>query len=149
MDYASLPIEILAYTAGIVDGEGCISISAYKDARTSEKRFRGDMAVGMTNKDVIDWLGETLDGNVYKARASYDKTKAVYVWQMCAADAAKLLSAILPFLIVKKKQAELMIKFAATMTIRGEVGRKGLAKDVHSARSEMAKLSSILNRKGP
>jgi len=103
----------LAYIAGIVDGEGCIT-RAGKHLRTS---------ICNTDRRLIDRLKELLGEGVtsYLKRERSEKHKTGHVLVIGrAADNKRLLELLLPFLIVKREQANLAIKFYESRFERGQ-----------------------------
>lgn len=150
IEYSELPPTTLAYAAGLIDGEGCIRVGKYHDTRNGRRLgFRGQLSIGMTDRKALEWLRDTLGGNFYLGRTSYDRTKAAYNWTMRTTDAARLLTAILPYLIIKREQALMLIEFAATLHQPGKWGRAGLPSSLLAHRAGLAARSLELNKKGP
>lgn len=145
-EYHNLPTAVLAYAAGIIDGEGCIRIGRYTNTKTGKIGYRGMIQVGMTNRLAIEWLKDNLGGNFYVGRTSYDRRKPCFNWIMRAADGAKLLSALLPYLIVKREHADLFIEFHKT--VGKHLGRHGVPRLLNDKRRAMAVRSLELNAKG-
>jgi len=98
--------EKLAYCAGIIDGEGCISI--HDGPRQRNWTIR--VTVDMQSEKIINFLIGTFGGHsnrVEKATAKY----AIYYWYMCGAKAFEILKKIKPYLVEKRPQADEAIKF--------------------------------------
>lgn len=90
---------VLGYIAGIIDGEGCI-------LHRSDGLFQ--VKVGMTDETVIRWL-EEFGGKVVINRKLPNR-KLSWTWHVSRKkDVAALLTAILPYMIVKKEKAKLTI----------------------------------------
>ncbi|MCJ7828131.1 MAG: LAGLIDADG family homing endonuclease [Dehalococcoidia bacterium] len=70
----------LAYTAGIMDGEGCISITCNKK-KSSRKgiEYRIRVNVANTNEWLVNWLKFNFGGCVTKARPR-ENCKQMYQW---------------------------------------------------------------------
>lgn len=104
--------EILAYAAGIVDGEGHISI-----VRNAAPQYRiGYMyrlTVGVTNTNVwlINWMQFQFGGKIYQRCDKRPNRKTAWVWLVHQNGASEFLKLILPYLLIKKPQAELAIQF--------------------------------------
>ena len=93
-----------AYLAGIIDGEGCFSIS-----RRSDRHYSPLISVGMVEQTVINKLKETYGGNVYKEEGKY---RPIYKWQVRNFDSIiVILDKLKPYLTVKCKSAELLREF--------------------------------------
>jgi len=96
----------LAYMAGIVDGEGSINlIKASSRHRHPAGEIYAQLGVTNTNEWVIRWFQYTFGGSINK-----DK-KGCYRWNVTHRKAAKILRVLLPYLRIKKPQAELAILF--------------------------------------
>lgn len=91
----------LAYFAGILDGEGCITIIS------SEERLRVRMYVTNCGRGLMDWLVEKFGGRVYARIA--DSGKTVYSWVAQEASIGPILVAARPYLKVKHEQADIAI----------------------------------------
>lgn len=94
--------ERLAYMAGIVDGEGCITI------HSTRGYFGLEIYVVNTYKPLLDWVESLFGGATYLHKV---KTSPRWDWQIRGKDAQDLLITLLPYLIVKRNQAELAIAF--------------------------------------
>jgi hypothetical protein len=91
------------YAAGFFDGEGNISI-----ASTGKKAYELNLRVIIGQKDFTPLLKfkEKWGGSV-----DYGRQSKVYFWRGGAKIAEKFLRDVLPFLIVKKAQAEIALDF--------------------------------------
>ena len=100
------------YVAGIIDGEGCIYLSnrhnGYKDHRSMELHVK----VGMANEWVINFLLMQF-GGVKSIRKHHQiiRYKQIYEWAANGKKAGKFLKLVLPYLQIKRPQAELGIAF--------------------------------------
>ncbi len=101
----------LAYCAGIIDGEGSISITL----RGGRGRWRPMhslvCSVAMTSSEAIGLLENMFGGMVRVAMAKSQKHKNQWIWSISADRAEACLSKILPFLRVKRRQADLGLDF--------------------------------------
>ena len=90
-----------AYIAGILDGEGTISIS---NSQYMTVRIRN------TNKGVLEWIqGVTGAGKIYGDSRS--KARRCYSLEMTANKAAAFLHLVLPYIRIKRKQAILALNY--------------------------------------
>ena len=95
--------EILAYIAGIFDGEGSIEFKKYRGT-DGVTRHRIRIMVSNTSKELMDFLVSNIGGKVTKCKGS---KKPVYQWQLTRAlDVFIFCKAILPYLIVKRTKVE-------------------------------------------
>lgn len=104
-----LPDWKLAYIAGIIDGEGCISLS--KEKKTGY--FIPSIFVGMCDSMCINILHMyTGLGSLSHRAPSHWGNKHVYIWQVRnRLEIYLLLKAVHPYLITKRKQADVLLEF--------------------------------------
>ena len=92
----------LAYLAGFIDADGGI----YKRGNNQGKAI---VSVFNNNRDVMDWIKKEIGGNyvnVHKERNLRNGHSPSYQWYVTRANDVKaLLSAILPYMIVKQERA--------------------------------------------
>ena len=123
-------IAQIAYLAGIIDGEGSIYIGNFsKNKKTNVPYYQTNVQVTNTDKPLIDWLYETFGGLVSKRTTrqhASNSRKQAYIWTASGERVTHLCELILPYLIAKKRQCEIMIKMRATFTenhcIKGHQG---------------------------
>jgi len=99
------------YIAGIIDGEGSLIIEKGKN----RKNFDFCIRITNTSVTVIEWLRRRIGGNILSRKpTAYKNTlgkKTIYVLTIDRqADLVKLLTFITPYLIIKRRQAEIMLK---------------------------------------
>lgn len=110
----TLPDWQLGYIAGIVDGEGSIGIGRYQSC------YRTYLYVGMTSELCISTLRYITGVGGITHRVSRNVMHSdAYVWQVCAhKELHPLLQKILPYLLVKKGQAEIVVAFCERRACR-------------------------------
>lgn len=97
----------LAYLAGLIDGEGCISIKHNK----GNDNFFPWVAVGMTQLEGVELLARVFGGKIREDRTSNRKS-IMYRWEKNKReDVVCLLQSILPYLRVKKALAIIVLSF--------------------------------------
>jgi len=110
--------EQISYLAGIIDGEGsvCIEIQS-KSVRWSRKcdYYSLRLLVINTYLPMLQWI-ESIFGGTIRERKGPSHYRQCYRWNLCSHKASKVLVACIPYMIIKKKHAEIFIKFAETMT---------------------------------
>ena len=79
----------LGYTAGIIDGEGCICIFRY-DARKVKTRFGLTITVDNTNEWLCQWLKFNWGGYV-TAQQGTDNKSPLWIWAIRGEKSAELL----------------------------------------------------------
>jgi hypothetical protein len=113
------PIQ-LSYIAGIVDGEGSISVYQHKKRRGKEYLdYTYGLHVSVTNtyKPVVDWLQKKTGlGSIGSKLRDKENYKTAYTWVLQVNQIQPFLEALLPYLIIKHAQAELMLEFLTKCT---------------------------------
>lgn len=109
---------VLAYTAGIIDGEGYIGVDRQKAKGGTEGRrndfYRLNVSVNVTDKSMTDFLMLHF-GGYYRTRKRHTcNKKLVHAWHLDGQKAIAFLTAIKPFMVVKPEQAELAIEFRSS-----------------------------------
>ena len=104
------------YIAGIVDGEGCVTVIKRLEKHMDRVSYRLVVQVSMTHEGVIKALQDSIGGS-YSAIHWHTRrnNRTAYQWRKYGVDAVELLQSILPYLIVKKAEAELAIAFQGNL----------------------------------
>jgi len=102
-------IAQLAYMAGIIDGEGALTITSIKN----EKRqiFQTSIGVSSTDKILIDWIVEVFGGwqkEYTPKQTPKNSRKKVYRWQITGTNIDVFLSLIKPYILIKRREVELL-----------------------------------------
>jgi len=143
------PVD-LAYMAGIVDGEGCFFMCKLPkkegDGYTTE-HYRGLLKIDNTDIRLLDWIDNTFSGTSSarcRSTSSRKFEREVFTWNATGDRLLDLCEQILPYLIIKKEQCEIMIRFRKTYTAK--LGSNKLSKETIEARQtcleEIRKLNS-------
>lgn len=145
-------IAQLAYLAGLIDGEGCFIIGAYaKNPKTGTPHFHTTIQLSSVDECVIDWLVENFGGkkSFYTAKQTpKNSRRAVFRWTIWSDHVKHVCQVILPYLVIKKNQAEIMIQmrdtFEKTRMKKGQQGTQPIDKDVLDIRHKLfLKLKSL------
>ena len=88
---------ILAYLAGIIDGEGCV---AYQNDGMGHRRF--EMAVKMTDKGTIYLLQQVFGGHIAYVKAKL-KRKETWRWRVSSRTACRVYHQIEKYLRIKRQ----------------------------------------------
>ncbi len=116
----------LSYLAGIIDGEGTILIVKQSQSTKKNPSFCLALSFCSTDKCLCDWVRDRFGGSIVHSRQKNDKWKDAYRWQIRSNNALKILLDILPFLIIKKIQADYAICFQKE---RRKPGIKGITQE--------------------
>lgn len=107
----SVPAEILAYCAGVIDSDGTIGVkrNTYKVRvikDSGQPSYSERVCVKQVEREAVDLLKSTFGGYQFVERPSVKNGKPLYGWQVTDIKATRCLVLILPFLRIKKRQAE-------------------------------------------
>lgn len=107
-----------AWAAGFIDGEGFIGTvectrkdKTRKNGDPVNRQFSLHVHVAQTKRPVLEQLQSILGGSLGTSRC---KTGIVYQWRAYGDNAVAALQKIIPYLVGKKRQAELCLEFQAT-----------------------------------
>lgn len=107
--------KILAYTAGIIDGEGCIGIQKQKICgEMKSPHYRQFVEVKNTDERLIDFLCENFDGHKAIENRKTVNHKIVYKWYADSNRATEFLKMIYPYLVMKKEQVDVVMELRTT-----------------------------------
>lgn len=138
-----LPEGTIGFIAGIIDGEGSITIEIQSKCEVRKDNYYSvRLLVINTCKPLVDWLEKTLGGHV-STRKKIEGQKYCYKWNICSYNARDILIMCLPYMIVKKKQAEVLIKF-----MNLDKGGWRVPEYVKEARIQMYQELKALNKSG-
>lgn len=91
---------IIAYIAGIVDGEGSIVIERTKN------HYKARLHISSSSREIVDFCQSSFDcGHVYKYNDHQPNHRLAYQWVVNSKMAQRVLLELLPYLILKKRQA--------------------------------------------
>lgn len=125
-----------AYIAGMIDADGCIQAG-----KGSGKYAYGRVEVHLVQKELIliDKLWECFGGCVnVVSRKHRSGIKHYYRWQITGPKCVELLKGIEPYLIVKKKQAQLGIELGNLIRAKTGYRKRKLPKEVIERRLQLA-----------
>ena len=103
-----------AYIAGIIDGEGTIAL-----ARVHPQEMPSpELSISNTNLEVLKWIQKRTGGRIQKKKAMKANHRDAYVLRLRRSHALRVLKIVIPFLLIKKQQAELLISHYLKLTPR-------------------------------
>jgi len=120
--------------AAFIDGEGSIVISHYEGKGASDSL---SIQIANTDPRLPEWCHASFGGYLTKCRNR--KWRPLLAWHARGELAAFLLRECLPFLLLKKEQAEIALTFQTTKKRRGNWGgtRFPLSQDVLQEREQL------------
>ena len=106
--------NILSYFAGIVDGEGSIGIAKCKGESNGyirQYRYRPFFSITNTHLPMLQYLKKHFGGSI----AYSDERTQCYNMTFSANKIREILPELIPYLLIKKKQAEIVLEFLNRM----------------------------------
>ena len=118
-----------AYLAGLIDGEGCITLTVSKKGQLPQPQ----LSISNKNLEVLRWVrqqtgyGSLITKKPYKANHSI-----TYAWQInCVGRVTQVLSSVCKYLIIKKRHAKLiMLEYPKCTPRNGRYSSKQLFEKV-------------------
>ena len=117
---------LLAWMAGFVDGEGCLTITRQDRKNRPTPQWRPFITIANTHKQSLEIFhkqyGGTLRFNAEK-RASKTGVKwsDSWTWYCQQTSVKKFCEDLLPFLVVKKEQAKILLSFINNIQTSGRL----------------------------
>jgi hypothetical protein len=141
-----MEIAILAYAAGLVDGEGSFTLDIVHSPHGKKYTSYVCRAVVVnTDQECLYFLQKHFEGSVFQRTKESDKRKATYVWRIFGENLEAFCKLILPFSIIKKRHIELILAFRKLYwNRRGEV-----TPSLHAEREKYYIAMRQLNQTGP
>ena len=140
-----------AYLAGLIDGEGSIfvqRVKTYNFIKMSKSgyHYRSGLQIRMTDRATVAWAKSVTGcGNVLDCKPPKGNRRPAFRWSLWSKQASTLLLILLPYLKLKKPNAENLIKFQSRM---GIAGRAGTPKSEMARREKLRQISLKLNKRG-
>lgn len=107
-----MSVEDIIYLAGLLDGEGCIYISKYKRKGKQNYYYLMRVVISGTSRELMLWVYSIFGGCFCKDCHLPRKNRAVnFKIQWGDNKACELLKLVLPYLKLKRPEAELAISF--------------------------------------
>lgn len=135
-----LSVEQAAYLAGAIDGEGCISSCGFSSLR---------VAIANTNRPWLEQLQTWVGGTIQEHRGRFNKRPS-YSLVLRVEESGEALAQCQPYLILKKKQAELYFRLVGLRQQYARGTRRGYRADHEyaAARDEVFAELRLLNKRG-
>lgn len=141
----------LAYIAGIIDGEGCISVSkqSTREGKPRESTTHSPkIIISNTDARLFIWLRDVLGVcNVHPTSNSRmsDSYRECWSLYLAGSNCDRLLIAVLPYLVLKREQALLCLGFRQIGISRQG---KALPENVVDMREAVYQRVKSLNKRG-
>jgi len=142
--------EKLAYLAGLIDGEGYLGLlAAKKNGVVTNYKVR--LCITNSSLEIMEWLVQNFGANYYAKTVkpeNQNKHKVAYTWHINCGQAGRLIEAVRPYLLIKRKQADIL---AAYRLLQENSVRTCLKhfKFPLNLREEIHSIIKTLNHRGP
>lgn len=100
----------LAYLAGMIDGDGFITITA--SVRAGKEYFGPQVGIAGTRREPHDLAASLWGGKVSRYEPKNPTHRAQFQWQRVGNSAVAVLEAIFPYLLIKQEHAVLALELA-------------------------------------
>lgn len=137
-----------SYVAGLFDGEGTFTMSSLKRKGLPDYVF-GEIYITNTNQEIMSWLKDNFGGSIRVSRYGEKGWKDCYKWFLSQKGRRQFIEQIIPFLIIKKKQASLLLELFTLMELQkaSKRGTGGLTKSEVTSRNKILLQVKILNKR--
>jgi len=141
----------LAYLAGIIDGEGCFFIGLFRTKATKNLlNYHTYIKISNNEKSLIDWIREKAGAtNIQQERPTRKSlvNRSCYSSQITGTTLDALLPKILPYLVIKRRQCEIMMRMRSTFVPHRRLQKKEISQETHDIRYQCyLELRSINSR---
>lgn len=114
--------ELMAYLAGIIDGDGSLSI--IREKRGDSFSFYPCIQVSNVFEGMIQLFKEKFGGTFKKKTKQPHQKKDQFVWCVRGLDSCKsVIEKLRPYLVLKAKQSDLMLEFISTKGTNDDIIR--------------------------
>lgn len=145
LDQASFDMD-LAWSAGFVDGEGCLSIARQKQSSNNNICYRLKFSVVQNNLEVLEEVQTILDESsaIYKLKRTDSANRQSYTLTYDGRHALNAIKKLRPYLRRKRYEADAVFKMYEETKIGQRPGPKGWPPEIYEAREKWTKKLSRL-----
>ncbi len=110
-DFSGDSETVSAYAAGLIDGEGCITIQRISCPKQGYCIYQLRVIVGNTEHAMLDWLQSHFGGSIQQKAEKRVNRRDCWMWSIVSHQAKLFLEKILPYMVTKKLRAEIAIEY--------------------------------------
>ena len=140
------PSEIdWARLSAFIDGEGSIAIDKQIRADCITPHYGLVIVIANTDPRLVLWGRERFGGKIYARSIRSAKHRMAYAWHLSSSQAEFVIRGCLPYMLLKREQAELALAFRETYKLEsslvrsGKSGRASVPVEVANRREELFK----------
>lgn len=142
-----LSIGHQGYLAGLLDGEGNVGLSRSRSRNARTWKYSPCVGVTNTYVDVLSFCKRVTGlGHLSPKKVEKLNWKVSYEWSIRSYEQQDFLTAVLPFLIIKRRQAELMLEFLTSCM--WPIGRGSPPEEIIVMRQVIFEEMAELNKRG-
>lgn len=140
--------------AAFIDGEGNMNINPIYDKRRvhtgNATHLQVRVLIGNTNPALPVWLREVFGGNIVlrNQQRTNPRAKQSYIWSCTSARAAWIMHNCMPWFLLKKAQAEILIQLQEEIDQTRQGRSRQVAPERLAIRMELKNQLHKLNAKG-
>lgn len=150
-DFRTVDESKLAYLAGVIDSDGCITINKFVDPKAPHRapRYVLNIIVVNTSVRLMNWLADNFGGTFKERKLVSNRHKTTYHWQFTNSKAAHLLALVKPYLVEKFDRADNAIEFIQGGDRVNPRGSTPLSAEEMARRETHYLVGRMLNQSGP
>ena len=99
-----------SYLAGFIDGEGYLGLHPAIRCKNGRTSYTAELKVTSTDMFIIEWMQKSYGGCYYETKPQKPNHKIAAEWSLHGKNLKPFLRKIQPYLRLKKKQCELLLK---------------------------------------
>jgi hypothetical protein len=124
------------YIAGAIDGEGNIAIGKRMPKRCINPSYTCHVKVSNTDRRMVDWIHSIVGKGSICSPTKREGRKQIHNWTICDREAEEFLLEMLPYFVIKKEQALIVLNFRDTFV---KMYPQGTPKEILSEREKYFK----------
>jgi hypothetical protein len=150
LERASAAQTEIAWAAGFLDGEGCIRVVNHDAKRRRTSSHLLHVHVVQVSREPLDALRALFGGGIYRSHRTNPgrNCRPAWTWSVYGQVAASAVKQMLPYLIVKRPQAELAVSIDWVVQYRGNQNRRAMPDSERRRRADVCAQIKLLNRTG-
>jgi hypothetical protein len=105
----------IAYLAGVIDSDGCITIKRRRVKTAAQWNMQASIFVRQITDEAVTLLADTFGGRINKRPSGTPGGRDLYHWELDRIKAVAAAKKLLPYLRIKRRQAQILIEFGSFM----------------------------------
>lgn len=112
-----------AYAAGVIDSDGCIRVvkDNRRDIRNQNASYYPAVLVSQADGEAIQFLQKKWGGCIHKSAQARGRELFIFRWAVSWKKAEDFLVDIQPYLLIKKRQADLALEIRPSVVRTGDL----------------------------